>query len=134
MKAFLFGIGEDILLSEIEPSGSQTLVSTMTCNMGVPVTDFFRARYNLKWEWTGGNNFQHLFGISLSGDPVPLMFTADYLLNHGTRGIRHDVNSTLSIPLWGAFSVEGRFSMSYYNDEGTEKLPFLLGVNAAYRF
>ncbi len=134
MKAYLFGIEEEVLLSEINPPGSQTAVSTMTYNMGIPVSSFLRARYNLKWEWAGESNFQHLFGISLSGDPVPLVFTADYLLNHGTRGVRHDVNSTLSIPLWGAFSVEGRFSMSYYNDGGAEKLPFLFGVNAAYRF
>ncbi len=155
LKKYLFGLGEDAVISKTEPANSgntvpdsQAVIYATTYTMGIPVTSFMRARYNLKWECTDdtgivtgasavdsfANNFQHLFGISLSGSPLPLSVTVDYLLNHGYRGLRQDVNSTLSIPLWGPFSVEGRFSLSCYTEGGVEKLPFLLGINAAYQF
>ncbi len=140
LKEYLFGIGEDIMLSNGITADENTVISTMTYTMGIPVLDFLKTRYNLKWEWTAAeyspseNNFQHLFGLTLSGSSLPLSFTTDYLLSHGYRGVRHDVNSSLSVPLWGSFAVEGRFSLSYYKEDGIKKMPFLIGINASYQF
>ncbi len=162
LKLYLFEIGEQLTISNSsptsisgssgsEPNPSEIIVSTATYNMGIPILSFLKTRYRLKWEWinnlssvssvdtaTGesnaGNHFQHLFGITLSGEPLPLTLTAEYLLNHGYRGLRHDVNSSLSVPIWGAFAVEGRFSLSYYEENGTVKMPFLFGLNMSYQF
>ncbi|GEM_PF-3482194 len=159
LKVYLFELGEDVALSGNLPAGStssgssssanpaEAVVSTLSYNMGIPVFSFLKTRYGLKWEWvndTGasaasgakvsGNNFQHQFSLTVSGKPIPLTFTADYLLSHGYRGLRHDVTSSLSVPIWKGLSLESRFSLSYYEEDGAWKLPFLFGLNASYQF
>ncbi len=154
LKVYTFGIGEGLFLTNsinknsenaLQISSRQTL-SKLSYDMGIPILTFLQTRYHFTWEWLNGqtaevppttvseNNFQHIFGITLSGKPIPFTLTATYALSHGTRGIRHDVNSTLNFPLGKSFSLEGRFSLSYYTENGAEKMPFLGGLNMAYEF
>jgi len=149
LKVYSFGIGELFTInsdpgSAKSTAGIQAMLSKLSYNMGIPIFPFLQTRYSLAWEWSSlynengtaseGNNFQHLFGVTLSGDPVPLTFTAAYSLSHGTRGIRHDVSSNLSVPFRGSFSLEGNFSLSYYTEDNVVRVPFLAGINLAYVF
>jgi len=155
LKVYTFGIGENLSLTNSQNqntasvlrSSSKSILSKLSYEMGIPILSFLQTRYHLTWEWlstettettnttsTSGNNFQHIFGITVSGNPIPFSLTTTYSLSHGTRGTRHDVNSTLNLPFGKSFSLEGRFSMSYYTDNGAEKLPFLAGLNLAYQF
>lgn len=149
LKVYSFGLGElfslnsDLVSAEASVSNPDML-SKLDFNMGVPVFSFLQTRYSLSWEWSTlysetknaeiGNNFQHVFGITVSGDPVPLTFTATYSLSHGTRGMRHDVTSNLTIPFKDSFSLDGNFSLSYYTENNVTKVPFLAGLSIAYEF
>jgi len=147
LKVYSFGLGELFSLnSDLASLAASTtgpdMLSKLTFNMGIPIWSFLKTRYSFAWEWSSintlspktGNNFQHIFGITVSGDPVPLTFTASYSFSHGTRGLRHDVTSSLVVPFWGSFSLEGNFSLSYYTESGVVKVPFLGGLNLAYSF
>ncbi len=154
LRVYTFGIGEVLSLidSKNQDTGSafstssRQILSKLSYDMGIPILAFLQTRYHLTWEWlngettqvttntTSGNNFQHIFGLTISGKPIPFTLTTTYALSHGTRGIRHDLNSTLNFPFGKSFSLEGRFSLSYYKENESEKLPFLAGLNLAYEF
>jgi len=157
LKVYSFGLGELFSLnSDLGPAASSAsnpdMLSKLNFNMGIPIFSFLKTRYSLAWEWSSlygenpdtaagasgsaeiGNNFQHIFGITVSGDPIPLTFTVSYSFSHGTRGLRHDVSSNLTVPFWGSFALEGNFSLSYYTENSVIKVPFLGGLNLAYSF
>ncbi len=110
------------------------VLSTAAIDSAVPLGENVTSQYGAEWEWINrtapqkdpGNQFGYSAGLSLSGPPFPFSFNTRYAFSHGYRGVRHDVNSSATVPLGEGFAMEGLFTLSSYEEEEESRLPFLL--------
>ena len=72
--------------------------------------------------------------MTVSGDEVPLDLTLRYAFAHGYRGIRHDGETLLTIPIGESFSLENRFTIAYDLDDPADSIPFLIEIALGYVF
>ncbi len=124
-----------------DESGGQNLVSKSSFTSSIPLTKQFKLRYLFSWEWVNlaaegaaeGSAFQHNAGFSLGGPRIPFRMNSNYLVGHGFRGLQHQVDARLDIPLQEAFSVISKFSYRYAETVEYET-PFLFSTFAHYEF
>ncbi|MFO7730977.1 MAG: hypothetical protein R6V86_09450 [Spirochaetia bacterium] len=125
---------------EDEPGG-QNLLSKSSFSSSIPLTKQFKLRYLFSWEWVDlaaegaaeGSAFQHSAGFSVGGSPIPFRMNSNYLVGHGFRGLQHQVDAQLDIPLRESFSVISKFSYRYAENVEYET-PFLFSTFAHYEF
>ena len=114
------------------------LNSRLQWNVDVPFGGLLSAGYGLGWEWMNLETHDHAFShngrLSVSGDEIPLNLTLSYAFSHGYLGIRHDAESLIFIPLRGGYSLENRFTISNYQEEGQGQTPFLMEISVIYVF
>jgi hypothetical protein len=137
---YLFGAVESM---SIAGGGPQlTLLSKASYLMCIPFTGFLTTRYALEWEWinatvpggSAGNNFRHLVGLAVSGESLPLGFSAEYGLSHGYRGVRHDVNAGVQFAFTKAFILQGKAAFSSYTESDVARFPMLFSLGLAWEF
>jgi len=140
LRLYRVDLSETLAVSN-GPSGDD-LLSTAALDASIPITPEIATRLGAQWEWINriapgeepGHNFLYTAGLSVAGQAAPLSLTAQYAFAHGYRGARHDISSGLQVPLRRGFTLEGVFTLSSYDQEGSSSLPFLLGLNLAYEF
>ena len=123
-------------------SSGPEVLSTAVLSTTIPITAEIGTSLGAQWERINqttpdagpGNSFQYTAGLSVAGETAPFTFNARYAFAHGYRGLRHDVSSDLLIPLPRGFTLEGVFSLSSYDEDGSATLPFLLAFNLIYEF
>lgn len=135
----------DLGLSEYfeleDAAGGRNLLSKSIFSSSIPLTKQFKLRYQFSWEWielaaegaAEGSAFQHSTGFTLGGPRVPFRMNTSYLVGHGFRGLQHQVDARLDIPLREAFSVISKFSYRYAETVEYET-PFLFSTFAQYEF
>ena len=135
----------DIVLSEIfeveDEAAEQNLLSKSSFSAAVPLTKQFSLRYLFSWEWVDlasvtaedGSAFQHSAGFTLAGQEVPFSVNSSYLVGHGFRGVQHQVDARLDVPLMESFSIISKFSYRYAETVDYET-PFLFSTFAHYEF
>ncbi len=133
------GLSENIELEDA--AGGRNLLSKSAFTSSIPLTKQFKLRYQFSWEWVElaaegaaeGSAFQHSAGFTLGGAPIPFRMNSSYLVGHGFRGLQHQVDAQLDIPLREAFSVISKFSYRYAETVEYET-PFLFSTFAHYEF
>ena len=123
-------------------SSGNDVLSTAALNVTVPLAPAVGTRLGTRWERINrtapgedpGNNFYYSAGLSVAGESAPFSLNVQYSVSHGYRGIRHDVGSELLVPFRSGFALEGVFSLSSYQEDGGDSLPFLAGLNLVYEF
>ena len=123
-------------------SSGNDVLSTAALNLTIPVAPEIGTRLGAQWERINrtapgedpGNNFYYTAGLSVAGEAAPFSLSLQYSVSHGYRGVRHDVGSELLVPFRRGFALEGVFSLSSYQEDGSSSLPFLLGLNLVYEF
>ena len=143
LKVYTISGGENLVLSQELPGGSnQDILAKTFSSVAIPLFSFLQLRYTFTWEWVNrtsesgppGNAFQHLSGLTLSGEDLPFSLTTDYQLTHGFRGLRHDLNAGLDVPFRKGFGLKGEASFSHYSEEGNTVNPFLVGLHGVYEY
>ncbi len=143
LKVYTVGVGENLVLSQELPGGNNRDILAKTfSSVAIPLFSFLQLRYNFTWEWVNrtsesgppGNAFQHLTGLTLSGEDLPFSLTTDYQLSHGFRGLRHDLSANLDVPFQRGFGLKGEASFSRYSEEGNTVNPFLVGLHGVYEY
>ncbi len=122
-------------------SGDDVLSSALT-RLAFPLGSELKGRVGFEWEWINrtsigaeaGNYFHYSAGISVAGKTAPFSMTADYVLAHGYRGLRHDFNSGIQVPLQGGYALDSDFTLSSYEESNESKLYWVLSLNLVYSF
>ena len=123
-------------------SSGNDILSTAALNVTIPLAPAIGTRLGAQWERINrtapgedpGNNFYYVAGLSVAGQGAPFSLSVQYSVSHGYRGVRHDVGSELLVPFRSGFALEGVFSLSSYEEDGSGRLPFLGGLNLVYEF
>lgn len=135
----------DLSLSELfeleDEIAGQNLLSKSTFSSAVPLSKQFSLRYLFSWEWVelasetaeDGSAYQHSAGFTLAGQGIPFSVNSSYLVGHGFRGVQHQVDARLDVPLMESFSVISKFSYRYAETVDYET-PFLFSTFAHYEF
>jgi hypothetical protein len=139
-RTYTFALDETLGLSVLDDPAQ--VISRAGASIAAPVFSILSARYRVDWEWdaqtTPGagpdSSFHHVFGLTLSGQPLPFSLSAEYGLTHGFRGLRHDVTASLSVSAFKNLSVLGSLSLSEYQSGGAPAVPFLAMLTASYQF
>lgn len=134
-RQYLFGLAETVTISTVA-LGKTSLTAA------VPIVPSLNARCAFDWEWIGetapgegaGHQFRHLLGAAVSGQRLPLAFSAEYAFSHGYRGVRHDVTAALRFPFADSFVLEGNLAFGSYEEGGASRLPLLFSLGLAYQF
>ncbi len=135
LRQYLFGLAETFTIST-------EALSKASFTTSVPITAAVNARYAFDWEWIdhvaagagAGHNFRHLLAVAVSGENLPVSFTAEYAFSHGYRGFRHDLDAGLRFPFSDAFVLEGALAFGSFEESGVPRLPFLFSLGLAYEF
>ncbi len=139
MRRWDFGIAEQLEIEERE--SGRDYISLNTYSTALPIASMLRLRYDFSWEWVelaseieeDGSAYTHSLGFSLSGGSVPVSFTSFYLIGHGFRGVRQQVDARLEVPVADSFSMISE--MSYQYTEGTTyDTPYIFSVLLRYEF
>jgi len=142
-----FGINEAFELQDISENTSEgnskgkDKISKTTTSVAVPFSRQMRMQYNFILEWVDfylkdveeGFAFLHRTGFSLSGKPLPFMLKADYLIGHGFRGVQHQVDASLEIPMLERWNLISKLSYRYA-ESITYETPFIFSALLHYEF
>jgi hypothetical protein len=139
-RTFSFVLGETLALAVL--ASPAQVVSKAGAELQAPIFSFLSTRYRFDWEWDAqsapgagpDSSFHHTFGLSLSGQPLPFSLGVEYGLTHGFRGLRHDVNASLSVAVIRNLALQGSLSLSEYDAAGAPQIPFLGMLSASYQF
>ena len=135
----------DVSLSELfeleDETAGQNLLSKSTFTSSVPLSRQFSLRYLFSWEWVDlasetaedGSAYQHSAGFTLAGQGIPFSMNSSYLVGYGFRGVQHQVDARLDVPLMESFSIISKFSYRYAETVDYET-PFLFSTFAHYEF
>lgn len=129
------------LLEFEDASDGENILSRTSFSSGYPLTKEVRLRYTFSWEWIDleaageddGSAFLHTAGFTLSGPKVPFSFNSSYLVGHGFRGVQHQVDARLEVPLRKSFNLISKLSYRYA-ETVTYETPFLFSTFAHYEF
>ncbi len=116
-------------------------LSKTTTSLAVPFSRQMRMQYGFTLEWVDfyleeaeeGFAFLHATGFSLSGAPLPFMLKTDYLIGHGFRGVQHQVNAALEIPMFESWNLISKISYRYA-EAVTYETPFIFSTLLHYEF
>jgi hypothetical protein len=139
-RTFSFALGETLALAVL--ASPAQVVSKAGAELQAPIFSFLSTRYRFDWEWDAqsapgagpDSSFHHTVGLSLSGQPLPFSLGVEYGLTHGFRGLRHDMNASLSVAVIRNLALQGSLHLSEYDAGGTPQVPFLAMLNASYQF
>lgn len=135
----------DFRLSELfeleDDNNARNLLSKSSFSSSVPITEQVKLRYLFSWEWIDlavsgaaeGSAFLHSAGFSLSGPRIPFTVKSSYLVGHGFRGVQHQVDTSVEVPLMKSFSLISELSYRYAETVSYET-PFLFSTLAHYEF
>jgi hypothetical protein len=79
-----------------------------------------------------GNAFRHGVGLTVGGEATPFTLSATYTLEHGHRGLRHDLGSLLTVPLPRGFAIENQVELGQYPESGSTRLAYLVTLTLVY--
>jgi len=139
-KAFYGWLQEAVGLDGTAATGQ--VLSQAAAGFSVPVLPVLAAQYGFTWEWIDhtapgagpGNAFRHSVGLTVGGEATPFALSTTYTLEHGYRGLRHDLASLLTVPLPRGFAIENQVQLSSYQDSGSARLPYLVTLTLVYAF
>ena len=129
-------------LFELEEfSGGVNILSNTGFSTSLPLTRQVKVRYSFGWEWVdlgasgedGGSAFLHTAGLNLSGPGVPFALNTSYLVGHGFRGVQHQVDARLEVPLVASFHIISKFSYRYA-ETVTYETPYIFSLLGRYEF
>ena len=140
LNVYTVDVSETVAITN--SSSGNDVLSTAALNLTIPIAPEIGTRLGAQWERINrtapgedpGNNFYYSAGLSVAGESAPFSLNVQYSVSHGYRGVRHDVGSELLVPFRSGFALEGVFSLSSYQEDGDDSLPFLGGINLVYEF
>lgn len=141
LRVSRWSLGSSIDVEVEQRSAARDYVAVNTYSISLPVTSMVRLRYEFTWEWVGlgsgveqaGSAYTHSAGLSLSGDSLPVSFTSRYLGGHGFRGVKHQVDARLEVPVARSFSIISETGFRYAEDI-TYETPYEFSVLGRYEF